>query len=54
MSEREADDTPKPDRPPQPQSGTTPGRYYYDDATGYETYDPEADEEDADEEEEEL
>lgn len=49
MSEREADDTPKPDSPPQPESDTPPGSYYYDDATGYEIYDPEADEEDADE-----
>ena len=46
MSEREADDTPKPDGPPQPVGDTPPGSYYYDDATGYEVYDPEADEED--------
>ena len=52
MSERERDDTPKPCGPPQPDSGTPPGSYYYDDATGYEVYDPSEDEEDADEEEE--
>ncbi len=46
MSEREADDTPKPDGPPQPERGTPPGSYYYDDATGYAVYDPEAGEED--------
>jgi hypothetical protein len=53
MSEREADDTPKPGGPPQPESGTPsdtpPGSYYYDDATGYEVYNPEADEEEEDE-----
>ena len=47
MSEREADDTPKPDGPPQPERGRPPGSYYYDDATGYEVYNPESDEEDA-------
>ncbi len=46
MSEREADDTPKPDPSPQTASATPPGSYYYDDATGYETYDPDAEEED--------
>ena len=51
MSERERDDTPKPDGPPQPGGDPAAGSYYYDDATGYEVYDPEADEEDADEEE---
>jgi hypothetical protein len=54
MSEREADDTPKPGGPPQPASDAPPRSYYYDDATGYETYDPECDDEDdeaADEEE---
>ncbi len=53
MSEREADDTPKPDGPPQPDgdapSDMPPGSYYYDDATGYEVYDPESDEESEDE-----
>ena len=49
MREREADDTPKPGGPPPPESGPPPGSYYYDDATGYEIYDPKADEEDADE-----
>lgn len=49
MSEREADDTPKPCGPPPPESGTPPGSYYYDDATGYEVYDPSADEEGEDE-----
>ena len=46
MSEREADDTPKPDGPPRCGGGAPPGSYYYDDATGYEVYDPEAGEED--------
>jgi hypothetical protein len=45
MSEREADDTPKPGDPPQPESDTPPGSYYYDDATGYEVFNPDADEE---------
>jgi hypothetical protein len=45
MREREADDTPKPGGPPQPESERPPGSYYYDDATGYEIYDPEGEEE---------
>jgi hypothetical protein len=53
MREREADDTPKPGGPPHPKGDETPGSYYYDDATGYEIYDPEADEEDEDGEEDE-
>ena len=43
MTERR-DDTTKPadeSRPARP-----PGRYYYDDATGYEPYDPDEEEED--------
>ena len=49
MREREADDTPKPGGPPQPESDHPAGSYYYDDATGYETFDSEADEEGRDE-----
>ena len=52
MREREADDTPKPGGPPQTDGDTQPGGYYYDDATGYEAYDPEADEEDEAEDDE--
>jgi hypothetical protein len=33
------DDTTKPDEASRPARGA--GRYYYDDATGYETYEPE-------------
>ncbi len=44
MSQREPDDTTKPDAPPT--RGREPGGYYYDDATGYEVYDP-ADADDA-------
>ena len=51
MGEREADDTTKPDGPPQPEGERPAGGYYYDDATGYEVYDP-AEEEDGDEDEE--
>jgi hypothetical protein len=36
------DDTTKPEAESRP--ARTPGRYYYDDATGYETYRPEDDE----------
>ena len=46
MIEREADDTPKPGGPPLPESDRPEGGYYYDDATGYEVYDPDAEEED--------
>jgi hypothetical protein len=45
MSEREPDDTPKPDDTPTPARQRQPGDYYYDDATGYEIYQPEEDEE---------
>lgn len=45
MSEREPDDTPKPPPAPQPCSEREPGDYYYDDATGYEIYKPEDDDE---------
>lgn len=44
MSEREPDDTPKPDATPQDTAARKPGDYYYDDATGYEIYKPEEDE----------
>ncbi|MFL6228516.1 MAG: hypothetical protein ACJ741_07025 [Pyrinomonadaceae bacterium] len=48
MSGREADDTPKPeDAPPR---DTERGSYYYDDATGYEVYQPDDEEEDDDQE----
>jgi hypothetical protein len=46
MRERERDDTPKPGGPPQPEGDRPEGGYYYDDATGYEVYDPEDEEED--------
>lgn len=52
MREREADDTPKPGGPPQHERDEPPGSYYYDDATGYEVYDPESDEEGEDDAEE--
>jgi hypothetical protein len=45
MSQREPDDTTKPDAPPTRER--TPGGYYYDDATGYEIYEPGGEEEDA-------
>ena len=45
MSELEPDDTPKPARPPKDEAARRPGDYYYDDATGYEVYKPEEDEE---------
>lgn len=48
MSQREPDDTPKPDEPPTHERER--GSYYYDDATGYEIYQPdEEDESEADE-----
>ena len=47
MKERAPDDTPKPDPPPQRERGREPGDYYYDDATGYEIYQPD-DEDEAD------
>lgn len=50
MSEREPDDTPKPADATTAERARRPGDYYYDDATGYEPYDPEAD---ADEDEDE-
>ena len=40
MSEREPDDTPKSADAPTPERARRPGDYYYDDATGYEVYDP--------------
>ena len=42
MNERR-DDTTKPEAESRP--GRQPGSYYYDDATGYETYTPEDEEE---------
>jgi hypothetical protein len=42
------DDTTKPEAESRPERAR--GRYYYDDATGYETYRPEEDEEDEPEE----
>ena len=50
MSEREPDDTPKPTPAPQTDRGREPGGYYYDDATGYEIYKPEEDDEEKDDE----
>ena len=44
MQERR-DDITKPEAESRP-SEREPGSYYYDDATGYETYSPEEDEED--------
>jgi len=43
MSEREPDDTPKSADAPTAERERRPGDYYYDDATGYEPYDPDAD-----------
>jgi hypothetical protein len=50
MSEREPDDTPKTDDAPHGERGREPGSYYYDDATGYEVYEPDEDEDDDEEE----
>ena len=49
MNERR-DDTTKPEAESRPARGER-GRYYYDDATGYETYRPEEDEADEPEDE---
>lgn len=43
MSQREPDDTPKPADPPTRERER--GSYYYDDATGYEIYKPEDEDE---------
>lgn len=44
MNERR-DDTTKPGaEKPEAESHNAPGRYYYDDATGYETYRPDTEE----------
>ncbi|MEA3013001.1 MAG: hypothetical protein QOD42_1546 [Sphingomonadales bacterium] len=51
MTERR-DDTTKPEAESRPAPGA--GRYYYDDATGYETYTPEGDEGDGDEDAEDA
>ena len=48
MNERR-DDTTKPDAESRPAPGA--GRYYYDDATGYEIYSPEAEDEEEPEDE---
>jgi hypothetical protein len=40
MRERPADDTTKAPEGAHPEGGREPGRYYYDDGTGYEVYDP--------------
>jgi hypothetical protein len=45
MSEREPDDTPKPADAPTRDRAPQPSDYYDDDATGYEIYKPEDDEE---------
>ncbi|MCA1815154.1 MAG: hypothetical protein LC746_01870 [Acidobacteria bacterium] len=50
MSEREPDDTTNSPPAPQPRRGRAPGDYYYDDATGYEIYKPDAETEDEEEE----
>ena len=49
MSEREPDDTPEPAAAPTAERGRRPGDYYYDDATGYEIYKPDEDEDEEDE-----
>ena len=46
MNERR-DDTTKPGAESRP--ARAPGRYYYDDATGYETYEPEEEKEEEEE-----
>ncbi len=51
MSEQR-DDTPEHDA--EPPREREPGNYYYDDGTGYEPYDPAADDEPRSEEEEEA
>ncbi|HEX7316441.1 MAG TPA: hypothetical protein VF297_21235 [Pyrinomonadaceae bacterium] len=51
MNERR-DDTTKPGaEKPEAGSRPAPGRYYYDDATGYETYRPEDEEEEPEDDE---
>ena len=47
MKERVPDDTPKPAPPPPPprERAREPGDYYYDDATGYEIYKPDGEDE---------
>jgi hypothetical protein len=54
MSERRDDTTEPLERDAPPERETTPPSYYYDDATGYELYDPSADEAGADEDEHEA
>ncbi|HEX8708462.1 MAG TPA: hypothetical protein VF723_09490 [Pyrinomonadaceae bacterium] len=47
MDERK-DDTTEEDEPSRDESGVKPGSYYYDDATGYEVYDPAKEDDDED------
>jgi hypothetical protein len=51
MSERR-DDTPEQDETSRTERERKPGSYYYDDSTGYEIYDPVADDENEDDEDE--
>jgi hypothetical protein len=52
MSERR-DNTTERDEPSQKESAPQPGSYYYDDATGYQIYDPAKDEDEEEDTEEE-
>lgn len=52
MSEQ-TDDTTEWDEPSRKEREPQPGSYYYDDATGYEIYDPAKDDEEEDETEQE-
>jgi hypothetical protein len=52
MSERPEDDTTEPNAPSQKEREPQRGSYYYDDATGYELYDPAQDDEEQGETEE--
>lgn len=51
MSER-IDDTTERDEPSRTEREREPGSYYYDDATGYEIYDPAKDDEEEEEKDE--
>ncbi|MGB7922502.1 MAG: hypothetical protein WCF57_04600 [Pyrinomonadaceae bacterium] len=51
MSERR-DDTTERDEPSRTRQEREPGSYYYDDATGYEIYDPSKEDDDDEEEDE--
>ena len=48
MSERAPDDTPKSEGAAQTERAPRSGSYYYDDATGYELYDPAPDDDEDD------